>query len=62
MSSRKISNFKLLYMKEMKICPAYISKIDSNPEKQIILLMIPNLEKEGWHCFVIRKISALLHG
>ena len=26
---------------------AYISKINSNCEKQIILLMIPNEEKEG---------------
>ena len=30
----------------MKIYPAYISKINSNFEKQIILLMIPNEEKE----------------
>ena len=29
----------------MELCPAYISKINSNCEKQIILLMIPNVEK-----------------
>ena len=31
----------ILYIKEMEICPAYISKINLNCEKQIILLMIP---------------------
>ena len=30
-----------LYIKEMEICPAYISKTNLNCEKQIILLMIP---------------------
>ena len=37
----------ILSIKEKGICPAYISKINSNCEKQIILLMIPNEEKEG---------------
>ena len=23
--------------------------------------MIPNVEKEGWHYFAVKKISALLH-
>ena len=32
----------ILYNKEKEICSAYISKINSNCEKQIILLMIPN--------------------
>ena len=35
----------ILYIKEKEISPAYISKINSNCEKQIILLMIPNEEK-----------------
>ena len=30
------------YIIEKEICPAYISKINSNCEKQIILLTIPN--------------------
>ena len=30
------------YIKEKEICPAYILKINSNCEKQIILLTIPN--------------------
>ena len=39
----------ILYIKEKEICPAYISKVNSNCEKQIIILMIPNEEQEGWH-------------
>ena len=38
---------KILYIKKKVIFPAYISKHYSNREKQIILLMIPNEEKEG---------------
>ena len=37
----------ILYIKEKKKCLAYISKINSNFEKQVILLMIPTVEKEG---------------
>ena len=48
-------------IKEKGICPAYISKINVNCEKQIILLMIPNEEKEGWHYLTVKKLSALLH-
>ena len=36
----------ILRIKEKGICPAYISKINVNWEKQINLLMIPNEEKE----------------
>ena len=36
----------VLYIKEKEICPAYISQINSNCEKQIILLMISDTEKE----------------
>ena len=39
----------ILYIKEKEICLAYILKINSNFEKQIVLLMIMNKEKEGWH-------------
>ena len=41
--------------KEKKICAAYISKINSNCEKQIILLMIPSKEKEGWHYLALKN-------
>ena len=34
---------KILYIIEKEICPADISKINSNCEKGIILLMIPNV-------------------
>ena len=39
------STFNFLYTKEKEIFQTYISKINSNYEKQIILLMIPNKEK-----------------
>ena len=31
-----------MYVEQKEICPAYISKGNSNCEKQIILLLIPN--------------------
>ena len=52
----------ILYIKEKEICPAYISKINSNCEKQIILLIILNLEKEGWHYPSVKKLSTILGG
>ena len=52
----------VLYIKEKEICPAYISKINSNCEKQIILLIIPNFEKEGWHYPAVKKLSTILGG
>ena len=52
----------IFYMKEKEICPDYISKINSNCEKQVILLVIPNVEKEGWHYLAVNELSALLHG
>ena len=52
----------VLYIKEMEICPAYVSKINWDCEKQIILLMIPNEEKEICHYLVVKKLSVLLRG
>ena len=52
----------ILYIKEKEISPAYILKHNSTPEKQIILLVTPNEEKEGWHYLVVKKLSASLHG
>ena len=46
----------ILYIKEKEICPAYISKINSNCEKQITLLIIPNEEKEGWYYLALKNI------
>ena len=44
----------------IEICPGYNSKINSNCEEQIILLMIPNKEKESFFCS--KKQPALLRG
>ena len=46
----------------MEIFSVYISKINSNCKKPIILLMIPNKEKERWHYLTVKKLSALLKG
>ena len=51
----------MLYEKEMKICPAYIPKYKSTIEKQIILLMVLNLEKKGCDYLAVKRLSALLH-
>ena len=55
-------------LKKKKIYPAYVSKRNSNREKQVILLMISNGEKqheaksEGrrWHYLAVKKVLALL--
>ena len=49
----------ILYIEEKKLCPAHISKIDLNCGKQIILLIIPNEEKEA---IAVKKLSTLLRG
>ena len=38
----------VLYTKKLEICPAYISKKDSNREKKITLLVIP-IEKHWYY-------------
>ena len=63
----------VLYAKKYKIYPAYVS--NSNREKQVILLMIPNGEGRkqskalacvakseggGWRYLAVKKLSALL--
>ena len=45
-------------LEKKKIYPAYVSKHNSNDEKQVILLMIPN--GEGWNYHAAKKLSALL--
>ena len=39
----------------MEICPAYILKINSDCEKQIILSLIPNEEKESLHYLAVKN-------
>ena len=45
-----------------KIYPAYVSKHNSNREKQVILLMISNGDKQRWHYLAVKKLFALLRG
>ena len=45
----------ILYVKEKEICPAYISKNNSNYEKQIILLMIPIEENKDWNYVAVKN-------
>ena len=57
-----------MYAKKEKIYPAYVSKHDSNCEKQAIDLMIPDREKrevnsgERWHYHAVKKLLTLLTG
>ena len=44
-----------LINKKKKILPAYISKHNLPGESQIILLMIPNKEKVGWHYVAVKN-------
>ena len=45
-------------LKKKKIYPAYVSKYNSNCERQVILLMIPN--GEGRRYLPVKKLSPLL--
>ena len=49
-------------LKKKKYVRLIYQKINLNCEKQIILLMIPNEKKEGWHYLAIKKLSVLLTG
>ena len=48
----------VLYSKKEDVYPAYVSKHNSNREKQVILLMIPNEEK--WHYLAVKKTSSII--
>ena len=54
---RKIIQQLLLmfYILKKKICVAYISQINTYCKKQIILLIILNEEKEGWHYLAVKN-------
>ena len=49
-----------MYAKKEKIYAAYVSKHNSNREKEVTLLMIPN--GEGWHYIAVKQLPALLRG
>ena len=51
-----------MYTKEKKILPVFVSKINSNFKKQIIILIISNQEKKEWHYLAVKKVSTLLRG
>ena len=51
----------VLYVKKEKLYPANVSKYNSNHEKQVILLLISNGEKQ-WHYLALKRLSALLTG
>ena len=58
-----------MYAEQEKVYPAYVSKHQSDREKQVILLMIPNgdkrkakSEEQLFHYLVVKKLSALLRG
>ena len=50
----------ILYIKRKAIFSANILKINSTCKKQMILLMITNEKKEGWHDLTIKKPSTSL--
>ena len=50
----------VLYAKNEKIYSAYVSKHNSNRQKQVIFYMISN--REGWHYLVAKKVSEWLKG
>ena len=50
-----------MHAKKEKIYPAYVSKHNSNREKQVILSIISMGEKL-WHYLAVKKLSVLLRG
>ena len=47
-----------LYPKKEKLYPAYVSKHNSNCEKQVIFLVISNGEKQ-WHYLAVKRLWTL---
>ena len=45
----------ILYINEKVTLPAYISKHNPTCEKQIIIIMILNKEKEEWHYLAVKN-------
>ena len=56
------NTFDILCIKEKEIYPAYILNFNSNCEKQIILLMIPNEKKKTCDYLAVNKLSTVLKG
>ena len=60
-----------MYAKKEQTYPAYVSKHNSNCDRQVVLLMIPNIEgdeaksarqQKQWYCLAVKTLSALLRG
>ena len=66
-----------MYTKKEKLYPAYVSKHNSNRERQVILLMIPSGEtrepksegrkvkserQQWWHYLAVKNLLPLLRG
>ena len=49
-----------LYVKKEKIYPVYVSKNNSNQEKQVIILMILNDVGKQWHYLAVKKIISII--
>ena len=49
----------ILYIKEKEMCSGYISNTNSNFEKQVILVKIPNEKKECWCYLAVKELSTL---
>ena len=58
-NSEKIA-LNVLYAWKKNVYPAYVSKHNSNREREVILLMISNVEEH--HYLAVKKLSALLRG
>ena len=50
-----------MYVKKEKIYPDSVSKHNSDSEKQVILIMIPNSEWQ-WYYLSVKKLLVLLRG
>ena len=56
LKNNSIIVINILYIEEKEMHPAYISKINSNCERQIIFLMILNKVKEGWYYLAVKRL------
>ena len=50
----------VFHVKKEKIYPPYVWKNNSNIEKEVIILIIPNGKR--WHYLAVKKLSTLLRG
>ena len=44
----------------MEICPVFISSINSVAKNKVIILMVPNEEKESWHYPGVKKTISII--